>query len=303
MFDPAQSSRRHARPSSPAGAARTASSAFARAGWWMAALAVVVLIAAQLSPAFAQSDAPNATGGITINGKTTDLPYAYAFAGQSLSSRKPETTLILANKPLSAKSVTDKFARMREARTNGLQRLEFTFDETRTLTSLQFEIEPMGGGGFSTSYKVDVDTFDDTRFKGRAYVEAEQKMFGNVYQFDVRFDAAMTQPRKPDATGAAAWATPPGKALAEFLNAARSGKKAAMKRAIVAERAADLDGPEGARIMSFLKDSADPRTADFDSLIIDGDSAEAKITTRTKEGASSSNMRLRRVDGVWKVSP
>jgi hypothetical protein len=56
-------------------------------------------------------------------------------------------------------------------------------------------------------------------------------------------------------------------------------------------------------ILSFLKESADPKTADFDGLTVDGETAEAKITQRSKDGAMSSTLRLLRVNGSWMVAP
>lgn len=271
---------------------------------WMAGLTVAVILVSHLAQAVAQTGAANAArGSIVINGKATEFRHAYAFAGKTLSDQKRETTLIVTDKPLSPKAVTDKFARMREARTNAVQHLEFSFDENNKLTSLMFGVEPMGGGGFSSSYRIDVEALTDNAFKGRAYVDEEREMFGNRFKFDIRFDAAFIVARAPDATGAAAWATPQGKVIAEYLRAARAGNMAALKRVVVPERAGELDGPNGKTILSFLKDSPDPKSADFDSLVVEGDTAEAKITTRTKTGATSSNMRLQQVKGVWMVSP
>lgn len=260
----------------------------------------VVAAFAWLPPAVAQN---SAQGSITINGAKTSFAHAYAFTKAALSDKKPETTLIFSDKPLSAKAVTDTFERMRARNKDGFKTMELTFDENKRLTSVQFSIEPMSGGGYSSSYKVDLDAMTDKMMKGRAYTDGEQTMFKDRYSFDVRFDLAMTVPRAADATGKAAWSTPQGKVVAEYLRAARAGDKAGLRKLLVAERAKDLDGPQAVQILEFLKLSEDPNTADFDSLTIDGDSAEAVIATRTKDGASSSRYKLARVGGVWKVSP
>ena len=269
---------------------------------WRRALAttVVVAFASGLSLALAQN---SAQGGITVNGVKTELRYAYAFTQPALSSKKPETTLVLADKPLSPKAVTDTFERMSARNRDGVKTLEFTFDDSKTLTSVQFSIDPMNGGGYSTSYKVAMEAFTDKALKGRTYTDGEQTMFKDRFSFDVRFDVVMTVPRAPDVSGKAAWNTPQGKVIAEYLRAARAGDKAGLKRVLIAERAKDLDGPQAAQILDFLKLSADPKTAEFDGLTIDGDSAEANIAERTKDGASSSRYKLQRVGGVWKVAP
>lgn len=245
-----------------------------------------------------------ARGAIVIDGNATELRHAYALATTSLSERKPETILILADKALSPKALTDTFARMSEARENDVKRLEFTLDEKQVITSLQFAIEPLSGGGFSSSWRLALDKAGGKpTWSGRVSTEGELKLFDNRYQFDVQFNAAPVAERKPAASGAVAWATPQGKVVAAYLRAARAGDKAAIKRAVGPEAGAVLDTPEGAQILEFLKESPDPAKADFDGLFIDGDSAEARLTERTREGASSSTIRLRRVGGQWMVSP
>lgn len=263
--------------------------------------AVAALIVSFLaSSAIAQN---TAQGSIIVNGAKTEFAYAYAYTANSLHDKKPETKLILADKALSAKAVTDTFELMRVKRTDGVKVLEFTFDERKELTSLQFSVDPMNGGGFSSAYKVKLDSFDNKGMKGRVYTEGEQTMFKDRYSFDVRFDLAMTVPRAADVSGKAAWATPQGKVIAEYLRAARAGDKAGLKRVILAERAKDLDGPQGAEIISFLKLSADSKTAEFGDLTVDGDTAMANIIERTKNGSSSSRYKLKLVGGAWKMDP
>ena len=265
-----------------------------------AAFTLLAALAVLPTLVFAQN---TAQGSISINGAKTEFKFAYAFTSASLSDKKPETKLILADKALSPKAVTDPFERMRAGSRDGLKTLEFTLDDSGKLTSVQFSVEPMNGGGYSTAYKLDIEAFTDKTMKGRAYTDGEQTMFKDRYSFDVRFDVAMTVSRAADASGKAAWNTPQGKVIAEYLRAARAGDKAALKRVIIAERAKDLDGPQAAQILEFLKLTADPKTAEFDSLIVDGNTAEARITERSKDGASSSNYKLRLVGGVWKMDP
>jgi len=222
--------------------------------WWGTVLLCLLLSGRALAQdASVTAGAPNAKGSIIIDGKATDLPYAYAYTAPALSSRKPETILILAAQPLPPKSVTDPFARMK-ARGSGNGMLEFTFDETRALTSVQFGVEPMGGGGYSTSYKFAIASWTDRQMRGRVYTDGELEMFKNRYRFDVSFDITMTVPRAPDASGKAAWATPQGKVLFDFLvwgdgddilldcerAAAGSSRSASWRVETMASRAAEL---------------------------------------------------------------
>lgn len=265
----------------------------------VAALAVLI-VSFFASSAIAQN---TAQGGVIINGAKTEFAYAYAYTAKSLHDKKPETKLILSDKALSPKAVTDTFELMKVKRTDGIKTLEFTFDERKELTSVQFSVDPMNGGGSSSAYKAKLDALDAKVMKGRVYTEGEQTMFKDRYSFDVRFDLAMTVPRAADVSGKAAWNTPQGKVIAEYLRVARAGDKAGLKRVILAERAKDLDGPQGAEIISFLKMSADPKTAEFGDLTVDGDTAMANIIERTKNGSSSSRYKLKLVGGAWKMDP
>jgi hypothetical protein len=251
----------------------------------------------------ASATAQNAAqGSITVNGVRTELGYAYAYTATSLHDKKPETRLILADKALPAKAVTDTFERMRAQR-DGVKTLEFTFAGDKSLSSVQFAVDSMNGGGSSTAYKAALDALDARGMKGRVYTDGEQTMFRDRYSFDVRFDVAMTVQRAPEATGKAAWSTPQGVAIAEYLRAARAGDKAALKRVILPERGKDLDGPQGREILQFLKLSANPKTAEFGALTVDGDTAKAEIIERSKDGSSSSRYSLKLVGGEWKVDP
>ena len=248
---------------------------------------------------FAQN---TASGSITLNGSKTEFKHAYTVVKPSLADNKSETILTLTDKPLSAKALSDSSTRSSEMRSNNTQMLELTLDADKKIRSVDFSVGTLKGGANTSDYKAEVSRFTPTAFVGRVTSGGEQKEFKNTFGFDVRFDTAMIAPRTPDAIGKAAWATPQGKAVAEFLRAARAGDKAALKRVMLAEQVKALDGPDAARFLEFMKLSPNPKTAEFDSLFINGDSAVAKIAERSKDGAASSDYTLRLINGVWFVA-
>lgn len=272
-----------------------------------ACLAAVLALAALCppAPALAQSAAlavNTATGGITVNGNKTEFRYAYTVVKPSLADKKSETILTLTDKPLSVKSINDTFARSSEMRNNNVQILELTLDADKKVRSVDFNVGALKGGANTADYKAEVSRSTPTAFAGRVTSGGEQKEFRNTFSFDVRFDTAMLAQRMPDAIGKAAWATPQGKAVAEFLRAARAGDKPALKRVMLAEQVKALDGPDAAQFLEFVKLSPNPKTAEFDSLFIDGDSATAKIAERNKDGAAASDYTLRLINGVWRIA-
>ncbi len=254
-------------------------------------------------PTFAQSTTSNtASGSITLNGNKTEFKHAYTVVKPSLADNKLETILTLTDKPLSAKALSDSSARASEMRSNSVQALELTLDTDKKIRSVDFNVGALKGGANTSDYRAEVSRSTATTFAGRVTSGGEQKEFKNTFGFDVRFDTTMLAPRTPDAVGKAAWATPQGKAVAEFLRAARAGDKPALKRVMLAEQVKALDGPDAARFLEFVRMSPNPKTAELESLFIDGDSAKARLAERNKDGAASSDYQLRLVNGAWFVA-
>ena len=77
-----------------------------------------------------------------------------------------------------------------------------------------------------------------------------------------------------------------------------------MKRAVIPEVAKILDSPKSADILVFLTaDAADPKTAEFGSLTVDGSTAKAKIIKRFKDGSETTGYSLHKIGNVWLVDP
>ena len=254
--------------------------------------------------AIAQDIAPNtASGSITVNGQKTEFRYAYAITRTSLSSKKLETVLIISDKPVAANAVADDTERMRAQQRDDLKMIEIKFDDRKTLVGTNFEVAPLVVSAFSTEFKMNVESFTDKELTGRFTSAKDHKMRDNTYSFDVRFNAVMMAPAA-SLSGKQAWDTPQGKVLAEYLRACRAGDKAAIRRVVVAEVRAELDGPKGVDTIKFLKaDAADPKTAEFGSLTVDGNIAKAKIIKRFKDGSETTGYELRKVGDVWLVNP
>ena len=266
-------------------------------------MATLLSLCCLCMPTFAQSTTSNtASGSITLNGNKTEFKHAYTVVKPSLADNKLETILTLTDKPLSAKALSDSSARASEMRSNSVQALELTLDTDKKIRSVDFNVGALKGGANTSDYRAEVSRSTATAFAGRVTSGGEQKEFKNTFGFDVRFDTTMLAPRTPDAVGKAAWATPQGKAVAEFLRAARAGDKPALKRVMLAEQVKALDGPNAARFLEFVKMSPNPKTAEFESLFIDGDSAKARLAERNKDGAASSDYQLRLVNGTWFVA-
>jgi hypothetical protein len=172
--------------------------------------------------------------------------------------------------------------------------------------SFSHEVGEFSGSRISSAHKVTFETFSDQALKGRLVTTGEQQIrtAPGTYSFDVQFNVEMTTPRVPDAAGKKGWDTAQGKVLANYLRAARAGDKAALKRLILPEYVKELDGPSGAEGMKMLKAmSPDPKTAEFESLNIDGNLAKIKIVVRGKSVTETTGYELRRAGDAWLVVP
>lgn len=266
-------------------------------------IAIATAITASAT-ASAQDIAPNtAQGSITVNGQKTEFRYAYAITRTSLSSKKLETVLIISDKPVAANAVADDTERMKAQRRDDLKMIAIKFDDRKTLVSTNFDVAPLVVGVSSNQFKMNVESFTDKALSGRFNSATDHRMLDTTYWFDVRFNSVVMAP-PASLSGKQAWDTPQGKVLAEYLRACRAGDKEAIKRVVIAEVKAELDGPKGADTLKLLKAlSADTKTAEFGSLTIDGNIAKAKIIKRFKDGSETTGYELRKVGDVWLVNP
>jgi hypothetical protein len=269
----------------------------------VAALIVAALLVCASPFVHAQA---SATGSITVNGKKTELKHAYAFTRAAGVKDMVRTTLILADKPLPAAAVTDSMERSTARKLGDIKMLVVGFNDEKDIVSFSHEVGELSGSRISSAHKVTFDTFSDQALKGRFFTTGEQQIrtAPGTYSFDFQFNAAMTVPRAPDAMGKKAWDTAQGKVLADYLRAARASDKTALKRLIQPEYVKELEGPKAAEGLKFLKmTSPDPKTAEFESLLIEGNVAKAKIVVRHKGATETSGYELRRVGDAWLVVP
>jgi hypothetical protein len=272
-------------------------------GLLLATLTAVTILMMTAPIAHAQA---TATGSITVNGKKTELKHAYAFTRAAGVKDMVKITLILADKPLPAAAVTDSMERSTARKLGDIKMLVVGFNDEKDIVSFSHEVGEFSGSRISSAHKATLDSFSDQALKGRLFTSGEQpiRTTPGTYSFDVQFNAAMTVPRAPDAMGKKAWDTPQGKVLANYLRAARASDKVALKRLILPEYVKELEGPKAAEGLKFLKmSSPDPKTAEFESLMVEGNVAKAKIVVRHKEGTETTGYELRRVGDAWLVVP
>lgn len=279
--------------------------------WPFAGLAIALAMLTSLcvapETALAQPVSPkNAQGSFIVNGEKTALHHAYSLIQPAREGDQAYTILLLADKPLPDELLFERFDAKFFSPPIGTQVIEVWLDHLRRIHRIFIHLDTFFSGMDKPAYKTSFATFANDSLKGRIYVDSAQKRNDKTFTFDLRFNTVMLQPRSPDLTGKAAWASVQGKALAAYLRALHAGDKAALKRAVTASIAQKLGEP-GSEVELKLMNMLSPLPAElstFDSLKIYGDVAKANISAKIDDEHVIKNQHtLRRVGDVWLVAP
>jgi hypothetical protein len=143
----------------------------------------------------AESAEGTASGTLTVNGKTTQVAYAYARAVPGFFDKNTiDTQVIVSDVPLDEKALSDDFVRIDLAKAGKLHAFEITIDASGTPISTAWRHDGFNGpepSGLSTADVFTKTVLDDKVVEG-SYKSAEAaEFFGNTYAFDVTFRAAV----------------------------------------------------------------------------------------------------------------
>jgi hypothetical protein len=166
-----------------------------------AAATAVFLIAflALLAPAALAADGKS-EGTLTVNGKTAKLAYAYAWAEPGFFDKKKEDVhVILSDVPLPPKALEDTFERIHMADAGTLHAMEVIFSADAKVISTSFRDKAFKASpsGVSSDDVFEQKTFDGKTVAGRFRSTKPHEFFGDVYSFDVTFDAPVARKAKP----------------------------------------------------------------------------------------------------------
>ena len=260
-------------------------------------LFVFVLGLVAVHAAAAQGDAK---GELVVAGKTTPLAHAYAVPQ---SGR--ETLLILADEPLSDKSIKDVFERIHLADDGKLHAVEMILDSKKNPISVSIRHEAFRahGGGYSSSEHFEPRASEPGTVAGRIYRTEPGEFVGVAYTFDATFTAPFWREPTPTLGGAAAAGSPQAKAAVAFFKAGRAGDVAGVKKCVVSDRVKDFDGPDGKKLMEVFQFSPDPARAKITRVDVEGDTAVVTFETKSQGSTETSTVKLKLENGKWKVSP
>jgi len=165
---------------------------------------VVVLLALLVLGARAARAADGkAEGTITVNGRTTTLVYAYAWAEPGFfDEKKEDVRVVLSDVPLPPKALEDVFERIHMADAGKLHAFEITLDAEGKPISTSFCDNGFKGpspSGLSSEDVFTKKTFDGKTVEGSYKSAKPHEFFGSTYSFDVAFRADIARTAKPRA--------------------------------------------------------------------------------------------------------
>ena len=163
--------------------------------------AMVFAASSLLAPLLAATDGHaepaegTASGTLTVNGRTTQVAYAYARSVPGFFDKNTmDTQVIVSDVPLDAAALSDPFVRGDLADAGKLHAFEITIDASGTPISTAWRDNGFKGpqpSGLSSA-DVFVKTVLDEKVVAGSYKSAEAaEFFGNTYAFDVTFRAVV----------------------------------------------------------------------------------------------------------------
>ena len=272
-------------------------------------LAGLVLAAgsALLSPRAAAAEG-KASGALTVNGKTTEMKYAYASAGPGFFDKtKEDVTVIVTDVPLDAKTLEDEIERIHVADAGKLHAFEITFDADAKPISTAFRhsgFTKASPSGLSSEDVFEKKTFDGKTIEGRYKSAMPHEFFGNTYAFDVAFKADIVRKAKPvpptAAETTAAQKSPQAKVYVDFLNAVQKEDLGAMRKLFSKQQAKHLDDPDAQKMVKMVKmmSATDVKVL---KLAEKGDTAELTVIGKQDGNVQNGVVHMVREGGAWKV--
>ena len=268
---------------------------------------VLAASVATLAPRAAAAEG-KAEGKLTVNGKTTDVKYAYASAEPGFFDKtKEDVIVIVSDVPLEAKVYEDQFERIKMADAGKLHAFEITIDAGGKPISTVFRHNGFKGpspSGLSSADVFTKKTFDGKTIEGRYKSAKQHEFFGSTYAFDVSFKADITRKAKPvppsAAETAAAQKSPQAKVYADFVQAIQKEDLGAMRKLMTKDQAKNLDSPDAKKMVGMIKMMS---ATDIKVLKVaeKGDTAELTVSGKQDGNVANGTVQMVKEGGAWKV--
>ena len=256
------------------------------------------------------ADPGTATGKMTVGGKSTELHWAVARTSPDPFDKKQTNVIVLVS---NIKVTPEQF--------NDLKSM-FDLADSGRLTGIEVTINPdkkiIGGQIYSPLFKLQGNSFSAVgmhEFKPAAFKGGDvagklstthESSFNHVsFTYSTTFHAVATAPKPPaeaklEGTPLAAGGGEPGKAYLAYTKILASGNIAAVKKAVSAARAKQMDDPEFKQMFPLVQ-AMEPKKIKITGGAMNGDKATLTATGDSEGSPAKGTIEMVREGGSWKV--
>jgi hypothetical protein len=217
---------------------------------------------------------------------------------------------VLSDQEVPLAAVHDTAEMMMFENSKPLNYLEITFDKDKQVIStgvnsaLLQKMSHISGVG---RQKLDLTANDATHVAGRFYLEKPEDFFDNKYIYDVTFDAPFSAaPKEPGpealkGTKLGPGGGEPGKAYMAYTKVLAAGDLKALRKALSAEHAKDMDDPDFKEMFPLIQ-AMQAKNIKVTGGAVDGDTATLLTEGKDGDQKTTGKITMVRESGAWKMS-
>lgn len=261
---------------------------------------VMSLLVVAWVPVGAEEAPAKVSGALMANGEKVELPYAYAIELEKgfYDPTDPAWKLVFVDRPIAERDLDGMIWEAAFVELEITLTSEFDDEAELQVYAQNMRLTAGSGGNLSggTYPELEIETTGPERIVGRVFHPQAQEFFDDTYQYDFTFDLPFSDPDAPIGDPLPAGGGAPGEAYLAWVKAIHAGDIQGLKKLVPPEMAAELDGPEAAEGMEFMKlmtptevkvlgGSSDGQTAILQvEGVMDGERAQGEITLEQQGG-------------------
>jgi len=256
------------------------------------------------------TDPGTATGKMTVGGRSTELHWAVAKTSPNpFKKKQTDVVVLISNIQVTAEQFNDLKSMFDLADSGRLTGIEVTIDHEKKIIGGQI-YSPMfklQGNSFSA---VGMHEFEPSTFKGSDVAgklsTAHESSFNHVaFTYSTTFHAIATAPKPPAeaklaGTPLGAGGGDPGKAYLAYTKILAGGNIAAVKKAVTAARAKQMDDPDFKQMFPLVQ-AMEPKKIKITGGAMNGDKATLTATGDSEGAPAKGTIEMVREGGAWKV--
>lgn len=251
-----------------------------------------------------------ATGSFKVNDQETKFQYAYAVGRRQFPGDPEKIVLVLSDAPVPDGVLLEGFGLQKLGREGTVHAVEVELGkggkpEGGQLYHKEFSKDEPEGTSMSVSvsgmHNFVPETLDANTVSGKLFMKEPSDFMGATYYYTGMFRAVVMRKPPPTYEGTKAALSGPGKAVTAFIQAVRLRNKLAIKKLVQPEMAAQLDGPEGAKMLKMMAAFMSPNLRVV-AVTETGDSAEVVAMAGGKGSRESNTFQLAKINGEWKIA-